>query len=108
MTVVCVALCYIQAELGRVKIQLSAKEEELRRTKQQAESDKEVAQEECRAKQSEIGKLKKEVQSLTETQQKLETKNKVSVHHSMATSMNVIDFIAHDYFLGTSRSSKTP
>lgn len=47
--------------------------------KRQAESDKKLAQEEGRSKQSEIGKLKREVQSLTETQRKLETKNKVRV-----------------------------
>ena len=62
---------------------MSMKEEELKRMKRQAESDTKVAQEESRSKQSEIGKLKKEIQSLTETQRKLETKNKVRVRYSM-------------------------
>ena len=51
--------------------------------KRQAESDTKVAQEESRSKQSEIGKLKKEIQSLTETRRKLETKNKVRVCYGM-------------------------
>jgi Skp family chaperone for outer membrane proteins len=80
----------IQAELGRVKGQLSTKEEELKRMKRQAESDKKVAQEESKSNQSEIGHLKRDVQSLTETQRKLETKNKVRVHCSSR-----IDIITH-------------
>ena len=94
-------MLHLQSELGRVKTQLFAKEEELKRTKQQAENDKRVAHEESRSSQSEIGKLKKEVQSLTETQRQLETKNKVRIKHSMIG-------IQSESPAGTSRSSKTP
>ena len=70
--------------------------------KRQAESDKKVAQEESKSSQSEIGKLKKEVQSLTQTQQKLETKNKVRVYRIALSQAKIttvcIHAIVHDLF----------
>lgn len=68
----------MQAEVKRLKSELSIKEEESRCLKQKAEKDRNDAQRESSSNQSEIRRLKKEVQSLIERQRQIETQKKVT------------------------------